>query len=623
MKKTLAALAVLAVSVVSFATNHARAADVWKATIQSTGTSTVSGWVAANDQYMLQCDAAAYYRTCATVSCTAVATDAKISAGEAFDVVMPREHEYLAIISVSGTANCQLFSVIPKTAGARRGLRGGTGTPAAGTNTGDVTLAAVGSSANANGATLTGQVLNLQPYSSTQPGVTTTGTQTAAGTKNFTGYVYAANALRVASNGSSGALSLEVNATSPTYALTVQYDNGRVGIGTNAPSVPLDVVGAIVSSTNITADQFITTDGPSIFASTSTKMVTGGGTTIFGAPAFAHSSSNAAAVVYGSMNDGATADGVILDTTQALSTSGANLVSFRNNGTEKSFIDKDGAFSGLLLQTQQTSSPGAPGAGDVKGFIKKLGAPINVSAWPGGEEVAGLPLIGLGTASYGWRIGLTGSTDEYQMATATATGTNAAIVATGAGWIAQSAWTEKFSSSAAGSSAGLRQAANPAAYRGNAAGLGGFLVWTRVAIQTTVATQRSLIGLVSTSADIANTEPSAQVDCVFAGNDTADANLSVMHNDATGTATKVDLGASFPAQTAGAVYDIYIYSAPNGSTIEYAVQRLDSAAFTTGTLSTNLPTNTVLLYIQTHINNGATAATTRLYHGPFWVWKTY
>lgn len=54
-----------------------------------------------------------------------------------------------------------------------------------GTNTGDVTLAAVGASPNANAATLTGQVLNLQPADATNPGVVTTGAQTFAGAKTF------------------------------------------------------------------------------------------------------------------------------------------------------------------------------------------------------------------------------------------------------------------------------------------------------------------------------------------------------------------------------------------------------------------------------------------------------
>lgn len=62
-----------------------------------------------------------------------------------------------------------------------------------GTNTGDVTLAAVGSSPNANAASLSGQQLTLQPADATNPGVVTTGAQTIAGTKTFSGNISAAN----------------------------------------------------------------------------------------------------------------------------------------------------------------------------------------------------------------------------------------------------------------------------------------------------------------------------------------------------------------------------------------------------------------------------------------------
>jgi hypothetical protein len=62
---------------------------------------------------------------------------------------------------------------------------GTTNYPYSGTNTGDVTLGAVGSTPNANGATLTGQVWNAQPADATYPGVVTTGTQGFAGAKAF------------------------------------------------------------------------------------------------------------------------------------------------------------------------------------------------------------------------------------------------------------------------------------------------------------------------------------------------------------------------------------------------------------------------------------------------------
>ena len=55
-----------------------------------------------------------------------------------------------------------------------------------GTNTGDITLTTIGATPNANGATLTGQVLNLQPADASFGGVVTTTTQTFAGAKTFT-----------------------------------------------------------------------------------------------------------------------------------------------------------------------------------------------------------------------------------------------------------------------------------------------------------------------------------------------------------------------------------------------------------------------------------------------------
>ena len=65
---------------------------------------------------------------------------------------------------------------------------GGTvlGSNLSGTNTGDVTLSGVGSSPNANGASISGQTLNLQPASGSFPGVLSTGAQSIAGAKTLT-----------------------------------------------------------------------------------------------------------------------------------------------------------------------------------------------------------------------------------------------------------------------------------------------------------------------------------------------------------------------------------------------------------------------------------------------------
>lgn len=54
-----------------------------------------------------------------------------------------------------------------------------------GTNTGDVTIGTFGSSPTANGASISGQVLTLQPANGSNPGLITTASQTLAGVKFF------------------------------------------------------------------------------------------------------------------------------------------------------------------------------------------------------------------------------------------------------------------------------------------------------------------------------------------------------------------------------------------------------------------------------------------------------
>ena len=66
-----------------------------------------------------------------------------------------------------------------------------------GQNTGDVTLSAFGTAANANGATLSGQVLNMEPASANLQGGVSNTTQTFNGTKSFDGGVNVYNEVNV------------------------------------------------------------------------------------------------------------------------------------------------------------------------------------------------------------------------------------------------------------------------------------------------------------------------------------------------------------------------------------------------------------------------------------------
>jgi len=98
--------------------------------------------------------------------------------------------------------------------------------------------------------------------------------------------------------------------------------------------------------------------------------------------------------------------------------------------------------------------------------------------------------------------------------------------------------------------------------------------------------------------DISNSQPSALTNIIAFANDSGDANLQIMYNDASGTATKTDLGASFPSnRTAGAaittIYACYLYNAPASSNVIYRIVNKETGAVAQGTLTTNLPASTV------------------------------
>jgi hypothetical protein len=65
-----------------------------------------------------------------------------------------------------------------------------------------LSLSAIGATPNANAATITGTVLNLQPASSSFGGVVTTGTQTFAGDKTLTGALVGTTGSFASSGGS-------------------------------------------------------------------------------------------------------------------------------------------------------------------------------------------------------------------------------------------------------------------------------------------------------------------------------------------------------------------------------------------------------------------------------------
>lgn len=119
------------------------------------------------------------------------------------------------------------------TAGAYVGANIAVGATLAGTNSGDVTLAAVGSAPDANGASLSGQVLTLQPASATHPGVVANVAQTFAGKKTFASGIVTSSSSLSPTNGGS----VTPNASAGNVFL-VTANAGVASYTINAPTNP-------------------------------------------------------------------------------------------------------------------------------------------------------------------------------------------------------------------------------------------------------------------------------------------------------------------------------------------------------------------------------------------------
>ena len=152
----------------------------------------------------------------------------------------------------------------------------------------------------------------------------------------------------------------------------------------------------------------------------------------------------------------------------------------------------------------------------------------------------------------------------------------------------------------------------PLTYRGEVFGsiaTGGFFAASRFAVPSTTALQRCAVGLFNTTSVLITTlSPSASLNLICVGWDSGDANLQVIHNDGAGAATKIDLGANFPANNPAAVYEAIFFCAPNGDVVGYRIKRLDTDDVAVGTITTDLPAKATTLTWHAYANNGGTAA---------------
>lgn len=145
-------------------------------------------------------------------------------------------------------------------------------------------------------------------------------------------------------------------------------------------------------------------------------------------------------------------------------------------------------------------------------------------------------------------------------------------------------------------------------YFGNAAGRGGFTCAIRFCLESANAPAnfRTFFGLIAGATTIGNVEPDTLVNVIGIGSKAADANLSIIHNDGSGTATMATLGANFPAIGTDNVYELLLQAVADTTTVTYTLTCADTGDTTSNSFSTDVPANTTFLRPVLWCNNGAT-----------------
>lgn len=134
----------------------------------------------------------------------------------------------------------------------------------------------------------------------------------------------------------------------------------------------------------------------------------------------------------------------------------------------------------------------------------------------------------------------------------------------------------------------------------------GFMWQATFGYETLSATCRTFVGI---SNNFGLSDPTTGLNLLGVGSvGGSGSTLNVYVNDGSGAASAVSLGASFPVSV-GACYTAWFGCASGASTIYYRVQRLDTPASATGSLTSNLPTaGSFVGYPQFQLQNNTDAA---------------
>lgn len=267
-----------------------------------------------------------------------------------------------------------------------------------------------------------------------------------------------------------------------------------------------------------------------------------------------------------------------------------------------------------VLQVPSATTPAAPAAGNLKLFTRDFGhRMLPAFIGPAGVDSSLQPFLASNSIAYAAARGGSVVIDPFGIL----------ITVTGAATIANSASTNfhtrvrrvdlLVTTPATNAVAGMRGTAQQWTIGGDVAGAGGFHYVCRWGPATGMsnAARRAFMGLRAIAVAPTDVAPSSLTDLIGMGWEAADTNVQMMHNDGSGTATKIDLGASFPKPSADRTdfYELSMFSPPGTTQIVYwRVINLTTGAVATGSINSDIPTTTTFLNVLGYASAGGTSA---------------
>lgn len=124
------------------------------------------------------------------------------------------------------------------------------------------------------------------------------------------------------------------------------------------------------------------------------------------------------------------------------------------------------------------------------------------------------------------------------------------------------------------------------------------------------------MGLDTTTQQMPDTDPSSSLNLIGVGKDAADTNLQVIHNDGTGVATKIDLGADFSMiANTYTTWRVELYSRDGTQNFFYRVKLFAEGGYTAADtgyveVTTDLPVNNTVIAPKCYGNRRADSSST-------------